>query len=164
MTYVVDHVPYFDSYKSSNLAPHVCLLSGGFDPVHVGHVRMFKQAKEEYDFVFVLLNSDAWLVRKKGRAFMPFEERQEVLRAMRYVDDVVAVDDSDGSVAAGIEKFLTTWPLQTYFTFGNGGDRLQHNTPETLVCKAYDVRLRWNLGGGKIQSSSELIKNASTTK
>ena len=126
-------------------------ISGGFDPVHVGHVRMIQAAAKIGD-VIVICNSDAWIQRKKGYSFMPFEERSEILRAFKGVKDVVEANDDDGSVCETLKELQPD-------IFANGGDRFNTNTPETQTCKKYDIEMLWGIGGGKIQSSSDLVSN-----
>ncbi len=126
-------------------------VSGGFDPVHVGHIRMILEAAEVGD-VIVIANSDQWLMRKKGYVFMPWEERAEILASIRGVLKVVTVDDSDGTVCEALRREKPTF-------FANGGDRKTDNTPEMDVCSELGIGLLWEVGGGKIQSSSELVKN-----
>ena len=126
-------------------------VSGGFDPVHVGHVRMILEAAEVGD-VIVIANSDEWLMRKKGYVFMPWEERAEILASIKGVLKVVTVDDSDGTVCEALRREKPTF-------FANGGDRKTDNTPEMDVCSGLGIGLLWEVGGGKIQSSSELVKN-----
>ena len=128
------------------------MVSGGFDPIHVGHVRMILAAAELGN-VIVVANSDDWLMRKKGYIFMPWDERTEIIKSIRGVKDVVMVDDSDGTVCAALEIYKPTM-------FGNGGDRTTKNTPEKELCKKLDIQMVWRLGGGKIQSSSGLVKDA----
>ncbi len=128
-------------------------LSGGFDPVHVGHVRMIQAAAEIGD-VIVIANSDSWLQRKKGYIFMPWSERAEILSAFKGVTMVVEAKDDDDSVCASIADLKNSIDLDF---FGNGGDRKSSNTPEIALCNDLGVDLLWNLGGGKIQSSSELV-------
>lgn len=130
----------------------VVAVSGGMDCVHVGHIRMIKEASL-YGEVIVILNSDEWLTRKKGKPFMRWEERAEILLNMRSVRAVMKVDDSDGTVCKALEELKPTY-------FANGGDRKQDNTPEVELCEKLGIKLLWNVGGDKIQSSSELIKNA----
>lgn len=127
----------------------VC-VSGGFDPVHIGHVRMIQEAAR-YGDVIVILNSDEWLKRKKGYVFMPFEHRSQIMYAMKNVIDVVAVDDSDGTVCKALKQFKPAY-------FANGGDRTVENTPELTVCLDYCITPLWSIGGGKIASSSEIIE------
>ena len=125
------------------------LVSGGFDPVHIGHIRMILEAAT-FGNVIVVANSDAWLMRKKGYIFMPWRERSEILLAIRGVTSVEHVDDTDGTVCEAIRRLKPTY-------FANGGDRKTNNTPEMNVCKELGVKLLWNVGGGKIQSSSDLV-------
>ena len=128
------------------------LVSGGFDPAHIGHIRMILEAAT-YGNVIVVANSDTWLMRKKGYIFMPWEERAELLAALRGVTSVVRVDDTDGTVCEAIRRLKPTY-------FANGGDRKTDNTPEMDVCKELGVQLLWNVGGGKIQSSSDLVRES----
>jgi D-beta-D-heptose 7-phosphate kinase/D-beta-D-heptose 1-phosphate adenosyltransferase len=126
-------------------------LSGGFDCPHKGHYRMFKDASS-FGLVITILNSDKWLMRKKGYVFMDYEERREILEACKYIDVVIIADDDDDSVCNTLKSIRTDF-------FGNGGDRKSNNTPEVKLCKELDISLIWNVGGGKIQSSSELVDN-----
>tara|TARA_B100000029_G_C17492667_1_gene929693 strand:+ start:738 stop:1166 length:429 start_codon:yes stop_codon:yes gene_type:complete len=126
-------------------------VSGGFDPLHVGHVRLIQSAAEHGD-VFVILNSDEWLMRKKGYMFMTFEERKEIIQSMKAVHDVVDVNDSDGTVCEALKR------IRPHF-FGNGGDRLSDNVPEVGLCKELGIKMVFNLGGEKIQSSSDLVQS-----
>jgi len=128
------------------------MVSGGFDPIHVGHVRMIQEAAKHGD-VIVVANSDAWLERKKGYVFMPWEERAEIILSMRGVLDVLPVDDSDGTVCDALRRYNPGY-------FANGGDRKQNNTPEMDVCEELGIEMLWEVGGGKIQSSSDLVKNS----
>jgi len=127
-------------------------VSGGFDPVHIGHLRMIQEAAQ-YGEVIVIVNSDKWLMRKKGYIFMPFEERCEILEGLRGVKEAVWVDDSDNTVCEALRRIKPTY-------FANGGDRKNHNTPEMDICAAHSIECLWNIGGGKIQSSSDLIKGS----
>ena len=134
----------------------IIILSGGFDPVHIGHIRMFKEASQ-LGYVIVGLNSDEWLIRKKGKNFMSEYERQEVLESIKYIDEVIKFDDTDNTACILIEKVKLTYP-DTKLYFGNGGDRTNDSTPEIEYCILNNIELIWNLGGGKIQSSSKLLK------
>ena len=109
------------------------MVSGGFDPLHIGHLRMIKEAAK-YGKVIVVVNSDAWLLRKKGFIFMPFEERKEIIEGYAEVDRVEAVDDSDGTVCEALWRVKPTY-------FANGGDRTSNNTPEMRVCKQLDIEM-----------------------
>ena len=132
------------------------MVSGGFDPLHIGHLRMIKEAAK-YGKVIVVANSDAWLLRKKGYIFMPWTERKEIIEGYAEVDRVEAVDDSDGSVCEAIRRLRPTY-------FANGGDRTNKNTPEMAVCDELGITMLWEVGGGKIQSSSEMVANANAAK
>ncbi len=129
-------------------------LSGGFDPVHVGHVRMIQSAADIGDVV-IIANSDAWLQRKKGYIFMPWSERAEILSAFKGVVAVIQGKDDDDSVCESIADLKNTMDIDY---FGNGGDRKNNNTPEVALCDQLGIELVWNLGGQKIQSSSELVE------
>ncbi len=128
-----------------------CMVSGGFDPVHKGHIRLILQAAK-HGAVIVVANSDEWLMRKKGYVFMDFEHRAEILSAIRGVVKVVSVDDSDGTVCDAIRKYRPTY-------FANGGDRGKENTPEQDVCEELGVKMLWGVGGeDKAAASSDLVK------
>ena len=135
----------------------IIVLSGGFDPVHKGHLRMFREASWLGHQVIVGLNSDEWLTRKKGKPFMNFEERKEILEGFKYVNQVLPFDDSDDTANDLIFKVCKLYnkeDLNIYFA--NGGDRKKENVPELDVCKNLNVVMLWGIGGGKIQSSSWL--------
>jgi len=125
-------------------------ISGGMDPIHIGHVKMI-QAAAELGELTVILNSDAWLKRKKGYVFMPYEERKYLLESVKGVSVVSDVDDTDGTVCEALQRLQPDM-------FGNGGDRTSDNTPEKEVCLDIGIRMIWNLGGQKVQSSSELVR------
>jgi D-beta-D-heptose 7-phosphate kinase/D-beta-D-heptose 1-phosphate adenosyltransferase len=110
-------------------------------------------AAAEHGDVVVVANSDDWLKRKKGYVFMPWEERAEIISSIRGVAEVVTVDDSDNTVCEALTRCKPD-------AFANGGDRKGENTPEVRVCIENDIQLLWNVGGEKIQSSSELVANA----
>lgn len=135
-------------------------VSGGFDPLHIGHVRMFKKARMMGDALVVILNNDNWLMVKKGHAFMPERERVEILREFPFVDRVYLTDhkrnDADMSVVRALKKLKPA-------IFANGGDRKPEGdpVPEVAICKELGIQMVYNVGkGGKIQSSSWLIKAA----
>ena len=135
----------------------VIILSGGFDPVHKGHMRMFREASNLGHQVIVGLNSDEWLTRKKGKPFMDFNERKEILEAFRYINQVIPFDDSDDTACDVIEKVNEMYDTDQKIYFANGGDRGKNNVPEVDTCKDLGVIMLWGVGGGKIQSSSWLI-------
>jgi len=126
----------------------VC-VSGGFDPLHIGHLRMIQEAAQ-YGAVIIIVNSDNWLMRKKGYIFMPFNERCEILRGFSGVHETVFVDDADNTVCEALRRIKPTY-------FANGGDRKTNNTPEMDVCQQLGIEMLWGVGGGKIQSSSDLV-------
>jgi len=124
-------------------------VSGGFDPIHIGHVRMIQEASK-YGNVVVIANSDEWLLRKKGYVFMPFDERSEILMSIKGVTEVYQAYDDDNTVCMSLRGIKLD-------AFANGGDRKEDNTPEMDVCKELGIEMLWNVGGGKIQSSSTLV-------
>jgi D-beta-D-heptose 7-phosphate kinase/D-beta-D-heptose 1-phosphate adenosyltransferase len=126
------------------------MVSGGFDPVHVGHIRMIREAAKFGD-VIVIANSDEWLYRKKGFNFMDFKSRYEILDSIKGVIIVDSVNDSDDTVCTAIQRHKPTY-------FANGGDRGKNNTPEAALCEKLGVELLWGIGGDeKVESSSNLI-------
>lgn len=127
-----------------------------FDPIHSGHIALIREAAETTNGVIVLLNSDRWLTRKKGRPFMNWVERATILSAISGVIDVVPVDDGDGTVCNGIQMAARAFGAGS-LTFCNGGDRTALNTPETALCEALGIDVKWDVGGGKTSSSSELL-------
>ena len=135
----------------------IIVMSGGFDPVHKGHLRMFREASWLGHQVIVGLNSDEWLIRKKGKPFMDFNERKEILEAFRYINQVIPFDDSDDTACDVIEKVNSMYDTDQKIYFANGGDRKVDNVPEVDTCKDLGVIMLWGVGGGKIQSSSWLI-------
>lgn len=128
------------------------MVSGGFDPIHGGHVQMIRDAAQ-YGNVIVVANSDDWLIKKKGYVFMTYEERAKILKEIKGVILVSAVDDFDGTVCEAIRLLRPDY-------FANGGDRGKSNTPEQDVCEELGVDMLWGIGGDyKFNSSSDLIKN-----
>jgi len=130
----------------------VVAVCGGFDPIHVGHIRHLRDAKRLGDILVVMLNDDDWLMKKKDYVFMSFEERKEIIESIRYVDKVVPVIDTDGSVAKTLEKLKPD-------VFAKGGDRKMDNIPksEIDVCKRLRIKMVFGVGGRKVQSSSWLV-------
>jgi len=136
---------------------NIVLVTGGFDPLHSGHIAYFKAAKELGDRLVVGVNSDAWLEHKKGRAFMPFEERCAIIKELACVDHVVGFDDSDGTA----KDFIKTqcWHYEEdEVIFANGGDRTSDNIPEMEVV-AENLSFAFGVGGeDKKNSSSWILK------
>lgn len=144
------HREMFDEEKRKTV-----MVSGGFDPVHIGHIRMILEASEHGD-VIVVANSDDWLFRKKGFVFMEFDQRAEILASIKGVAKVSGVDDSDGTVCEAIRRLKPDY-------FANGGDRQKHNTPEQAVCDELGVEMLWGIGGNnKANSSSDLVERVLT--
>tara|TARA_R100000008_G_C3577139_1_gene165989 strand:- start:633 stop:1124 length:492 start_codon:yes stop_codon:yes gene_type:complete len=146
---MVIHKDMFDEKEKKSTV----MVSGGFDPVHVGHIRMIREAAKFGD-VIVIANSDEWLHRKKGFNFMDFKSRYEILDSIKGVIIVDSVDDSDGTVCDALRRHKPTY-------FANGGDRGKNNTPEVILCKELGIELLWGIGGDeKVESSSNLIKRS----
>lgn len=144
--------------KNKKLSKVTVAISGGFDPIHIGHIRMIQAARALGDRLVVILNNDHWLRAKKGYVFMPQTERKELLKAISGVDQVVITrhtkNDRDTSVSREIQKIKPD-------IFANGGDRKKGNTPEVILCKQLNIQLAFNVGqGGKVQSSSWLVAKA----
>ena len=133
----------------------IILISGGFDPVHSGHILLIKEAAKQGD-VIVLLNSDFWLIQKKGKAFLPYNEREIIMSSIKNVIDVLAFDDSDKTCINGIKKAILKYPSRR-IKFANGGDRNDKTTPETVFCNENNVKAIWGIGGNKKTNSSSLI-------
>lgn len=134
----------------------IVAVSGGFDPLHIGHVRLFQEAKAMGDELVVILNNDNWLLKKKGYVFMPLQERKEILEALEAVDRVIVtnhpINPQDMSVC---EELRGLGPN----IFANGGDRRKDNVPEAAVCNELGCKMVFNIGkGGKVQSSSWLVE------
>lgn len=148
----------------------VVMVSGGFDPVHIGHVRMFNEAKELGDELVVYINNDNWLRAKKGFVFMPEHERKEIIEAFEAVDRVIVSNHKknpiDMSVCVGLIEIKP-------HIFANGGDRTEKdaNNPDSSLYKEREIhkklgiKMVYNVGhGGKVQSSSDLVKRVNKKK
>jgi len=135
----------------------IVAVSGGFDPIHVGHIRMIQEAAELGNVV-VIANSDDWLLRKKGYVFMKYEERQEILKSIKGVVNVFKASDEDNTVCRSLKIIKPD-------IFANGGDRKEGNVPEYKVCENLGIELRFGIGGDdKPQSSSWLVEKARESK
>jgi cytidyltransferase-like protein len=133
----------------------IVLVTGGFDPVHSGHLAYFKAARTLGDRLVVGLNSDAWLTRKKGRPFMPLQERLALVGNLNMVDEVVVYDDSDGSSSDAIRVVRARYPGAD-IVFANGGDRTQDNIPE-MTTQDDHVTFAFGIGGEDKRNSSSWI-------
>jgi cytidyltransferase-like protein len=142
----------------------IVAVSGGFDPIHIGHTRLFKEAKELGDELVVILNNDNWLKKKKGFTFMSETERKEIIESLKWVDRVIltkhASNPANMSVCAELADLKPD-------IFANGGDRnrkdannkLSSLNPEQALCQEMGIKTVYGIGkGGKIQSSSWLTK------
>jgi len=133
----------------------IVIVTGGFDPVHSGHLAYFHAAKNLGDKLIVGLNSDAWLARKKGKPFMPMSERFTLISSLRIVDEVIVYDDSDGSSKDAITRTRIKYP-DAEIIFANGGDRTQENIPEMDVADS-NVTFVFGVGGEDKKNSSSWI-------
>ncbi len=135
----------------------ISIVSGGFDPIHSGHIAYLKSAREISDYLIVALNSDEWLINKKKKVFMSFEERKNILINIECVDEVMGFKDDDlGSCIDALNKIKEKYPKHDLI-FCNGGDRNKNNIPEMAV---KDINFEFGIGGtGKQNSSSSLLKN-----
>jgi cytidyltransferase-like protein len=133
----------------------IVVISGGFDPLHSGHLRLIKQARALGDMLIVGINSDEWLARKKGRAFMPWNERLAVLNNLRPVDEVYTFDDDDGTACHLLHQVRAHYP-DARIIFANGGDRTKDNTLEMSVP---GIECVFGVGGeDKANSSSWILQ------
>ena len=134
----------------------IVLITGGFDPVHSGHIAYFQAARELGDMLLVGLNSDAWLVRKKGAAFMPFSERASIVDNIKCVDGIVYdFDDADGSSKGAVLEVRKQFPEDTII-FANGGDRTDKNIPEMDI-QDNNLEFVFGVGGSNKANSSSWI-------
>ena len=136
---------------------NIVVVSGGFDPIHSGHISYMKSAKDIGDHLIVALNSDEWLIQKKKKVFMNIEERKNILLNIECVDEVITFNDDDsGSCIDALEKIKNKYPNDRII-FCNGGDRNQNNIPEMIVD---GIEFKFGVGGeDKKNSSSSLLKN-----
>ena len=142
---------------------NIVLVSGGFDPIHSGHIYLIENAAK-YGDVVVLLNSDKWLRMKKGREFLPFSEGKIIMNSLKNVINVIDFNDNNKTVIDGIKKAMDAYPGSKFF-FANGGDRDNKNTPETDFCNANNIKTLWGIGGkNKSNSSSWILKNWNENK
>ena len=141
------------------LKKKIVVVSGGFDPLHIGHIRMFKKAKKLGDELIVILNNDNWFKIKGKPVFMSHNERKEIIEALVHVDEVIITKHSKNTKDMSICKELQE--IRPHI-FANGGDRFANNIPEFKLCNDLKRKMVFNVGsGGKIRSSSELLKKYS---
>ena len=152
-------------FKKKSKNKKVVMVSGGFDPVHIGHVRLFNEAKKMGNELIVYINNDNWLRKKKGYVFMPEHDRKEIIQAFEAVDKVIISNHTenpeDMSVCMGLMEIKP-------HIFANGGDRDEKDADnpnsslykERQIHKQFNIEMIYNVGhGGKVRSSSELVKN-----
>ena len=144
-------VKNLESYLNS--MKKIVLVTGGFDPLHSGHIAYFEAAKKLGDTLIVGLNSDEWLQRKKGRSFMPLQERMRIISALAVVDITYDFDDRDDTAISFIELIKGQYP-DAEIIFANGGDRTASNIPEMLL---QDVEFVFGVGGEDKKNSSSWI-------
>ena len=136
--------------------PKIVLVTGGFDPVHRGHIEYIKAAASLGDILIIGLNSDSWLGRKKGKPFMNWDDRLSVVSNIKQVEEVVSFDDSDGSAKDAINVVRKRYPV-SHIVFANGGDRTKTNIPE-MDTEDKNVSFVFGVGGeDKLNSSSWII-------
>src|SRR3989344_6428793 len=153
--YIISMLKKSYSKKSGKIV----MVSGGFDPVHIGHVRLFSEAKKLGDELVVVLNNDNWLRFKKGFVFMPEADRKEIIESFRAVDRVFITHHEPNTTDITV---CHTLELIRPDIFANGGDRKENvPVPEYEICRRLGIKMVFNVGeGGKIRSSSELVKKA----
>ena len=134
---------------------NIVLVSGGFDPIHSGHIKLIKEASN-YGDIIVLLNSDNWLRKKKGKEFLSFDERKIILNSIKNVIDVVPCGNEDKTCIDGIKLAISKYSKNKIF-FANGGDRNDNTTPETIFCDQNNIETLWEIGGNKKSNSSSWI-------
>jgi cytidyltransferase-like protein len=139
----------------------IILVTGGFDPLHSGHIEYFKAAKQLGNLLVVGINSDAWLSRKKGRSFMPISERKAIIENLYQVHKVIEFNDDDNTAIDAIRKVKEMYPRSTV-VFANGGDRTKDNIPEMIFD---DVEFVFGVGGtNKVNSSSWILEEWKSPK
>ena len=132
------------------------IVSGGFDPIHEGHIEMIRASAAVSDGVIVLVNSDAWLCRKKGKNFYSMNTRRVILENIKGVIDVLEFDDSDNSASDGIRRARAKYP-DARLVFANGGDRTKENIPEIPAAQECNVDIAFGVGGENKANSSSWI-------
>lgn len=135
------------------------IVSGGFDPVHVGHLRLFKEAKKHGDRLIVVVNSDDFLIAKKGYFAESQDDRRELVQAFECVDMVFPAIDKDQTVCETLKELKKLSAEDDHLIFANGGDRFLNDVPEVKVCEENGIEMMFNIGGGKVNSSSKIISD-----
>jgi len=143
----------------------IVLVTGGFDPIHSGHIAYLQAAKKLGDVLIVGINSDEWLTRKKGRPFLPWEERATIVGGLKDITRVINFNDGDNSAKDAIRKLRTIYPNEQ-IVFANGGDRTKENIPEMELLKEYlNLDFVFGVGGeNKANSSSWILEEWKSPK
>lgn len=141
----------------------VVITSGYFNPLHIGHLNLISESKKLGDFLIVIVNNDEQVKMKGSVPFMSQDERMEVVKALKYVDEAFLSIDNDRTVMKSLEEIFKKYQSNELI-FAKGGDSTPDNVPEEWACKKFGARLIFGVGGGKIQSSSWLISNAVKNK
>lgn len=162
MTFIINSESQNSSFENQTRnTKKVVAISGGFDPIHIGHVRLLEAGKKLGDYLVVILNNDNWLQDKKGFVFMPEFERKEILEALACVDAVLItkhlLGDSDKTVVRELKELKPN-------IFANGGDAIKGNELENKLCSELNIALAFGIGGEKIKSSSQLALNLKNQK
>ena len=133
----------------------IIVVSGGFDPLHSGHINMFKQANE-FGSVWAIVNTDEWLQRKKGYNVLSYSERSLIVESNKYIDKVIKGMDDNDTVVKNLQYLHKD---KVEFAFANGGDRIPTTTPEMAYCFEHNIPMLFNIGGTKTESSSKIVRN-----
>ncbi len=129
----------------------IIVVSGGFDPLHSGHISMFRQANL-FGEVWAIVNTDEWLQRKKGFVMLPYKERSEIVSSTQFIQKVIKAKDNDNTVVNNLKD------IDQLFAFANGGDRVPTTTPEVEYCLKNNIPMLFNIGGKKTMSSSDIAR------
>ena len=141
---------------------NIAIVSGGFDPIHSGHIDNIIEANKKVGPVIVILNSDNWLIRKKGAVFMDWNNRAEICRNIKGVIDVIEAKDNDNTVCESLRELKLRFPNET-LVFCKGGDRVKGNTPEDKLCHKIGILTLYGVGGEKLYSSRQFLKKWKTS-
>ena len=133
----------------------IIVVSGGFDPLHSGHINMFKQA-QQFGTVWAIVNTDEWLQRKKGYNVLSYSERSLIVESNKYIDKVIKGMDDNDNVVRNLQYLYKD---KVHFAFANGGDRVPSSTPEMAYCLEHNIPMLFNIGGTKTESSSKIVRN-----
>ncbi len=133
----------------------IIVVSGGFDPLHSGHINMFKQA-QQFGTVWAIVNTDEWLQRKKGYNLLSYDERELIVKSNKYISKVIKGMDDNDNVVRNLQYLYKD---KVHFAFANGGDRVPSSTPEMAYCLEHNIPMLFNIGGTKTESSSKIVRN-----